>query len=153
MARSNLSWMIEKYCPQCEHCGGKDNLLFRHRGYPIKSINGFEILCRSCHVQEHSNNGNNLMRPVRDRAIITNMDNVDADTKKMIKLRAGGQTFEQIGKVFGISRQGVQWRLKPFKMIKRYVVKSQLPTKVLDEGSEDRDFASSLSSPMVKGTK
>lgn len=27
------------------------------------------------------------------------------------------------------------------------------PTKALDEGLERRDFASSLSSPMVKGTK
>ena len=27
------------------------------------------------------------------------------------------------------------------------------PTKVLDEGLESRDFACSLSSPMVKGTK
>ena len=46
---------------------------------------------------------------------------ISATTKEMLRMRLSGKTLKAIGKKYGITRQAVGQRLKPFPVRKRFV--------------------------------
>lgn len=82
---------MELFIPkiECEECHSRANLNFHHLVYPMQKLSDIQILCASCHVRLH--------RGKNDR------------NGTIVELRKLGETFEAIGKSYGLSRQATHY--------------------------------------------